>query len=274
MFYFTGYEDYDEAGSGFDFGLYDKLYYNPTDNLYLWRFAYDGYWYISQYLGPFFMSYGMIFYPMFYFCNAIRFLRGKKYIWYSDTSPIGWVMTTKLGIRDDSSYYSGSLSYVAHEYKKESDPDVTVTLQRYIKGWKGPSLGQIIGEYTPQYGVTGNKYIGWKILDAVGDGRIQFLQQNEKVNDEFIFKCSSPLRYIWFDGTDWILSYEKNVKDITVGYWKLSGSNPVGTFERQYTGDSPPSPDEWSVTLSGRADSTVQREPYYIGRIATWLPQF
>ena len=276
---YTGKTGYDESGI-----LIGKLY-QMTDGgtlYYLWQLAEDTYWYISESLGPEYSILGYDLTKKYWLYNSWPYFTFSIYfIWRTGST---WVISRTPG-NGVNEWWSGAAYYGSQWYSKVSasiDPSgdyyirgrfrgsvegaysTTETMTRAINGWKAPNANNILGEYAAVGTESGTKTVGWQVL--TGDNSLGDLtQKSTESNSEYIFDGD---KIAWFDGTDWILSAAVGSKPDT-GYWKKTGTNPIGTYDLVYTGETPPTPSSYKLSFKEYTIGT-ETEVVYLGQVQIW----
>jgi len=278
MWYYTGY-DFGKTG---DYYRKGKLYYNPDETTYkwLWNAVYDSKWWISAYPGPtYYSSVHGIFTPTFYYNGGpfYVFTSGSYYLHFCSGSvytedaffSTGWIVSQGLNYLANCYFNSTSTAIPPlSEYKQYVNGVISgssFTLERKVEGFSSSSL---IGEYS---GDGDSMFVGWKVLTVSGGsgGDFTVSQKNQIHEEKFIYASNSGTRYIWYDGSNWILSSGIGVADLSQGYWKSSGGEATGTYELQYEGEEPPEPSSYDVSLDDREQGT-ETEIIYLGETAIW----
>jgi hypothetical protein len=282
---YTGYSGYDPSGI-----LTGKLYQmlDVGTHYYLWKLAEDSYWYISTNLGPLYKVGSNSFTKKYWEYSGCNFFTGSYggdtwYLWNRNSG--NWYLTYILG-HGYNEWWNGDYYWGSKWFSRDSASPLnpegtynyrgtlrgsvygsyasTLSITREINGWKSPNADNILGEYSAVGTESGTKTVGWKVLtgnNSLGD----LTQKNNISNGEYIFEGS---KVAWFDGADWILSGGKNSKPSS-GYWKNSGSNPIGSYSLVYSGDEPPTPSSYTLSFKEYTIGS-ETETRYLGQVQIW----
>ena len=266
------------------YGTYPVYYYDSDSNMWIWSISTT--YYQSAIIGyPIKIDGATQIYSSGYIYNGYPYYVTTissviYYVWYS-TDLAKWIISTYLGygIREYSSnsgdpWWSLSGTTITGTYVKRGNQRSSGSNKVVTAGIiEGRSASALIGIYEPVAGsaVTGNVWIGWKILeDTILDPAIEFIQDEALYNS--LETYTSATRSIWFDGSNYIISNAIGTKDTLIGYW--SCATLLGEYTRTFTGEGDaPVPETYTIILKEyRALSSVHDSfDIYMGQVAVWL---
>jgi hypothetical protein len=290
-----------------NWGTYPVLYRDKIAGLWLWG---SNPYYISQYVGIPMIVGTTLYYPTGYtFSGQDTYYLGTKWLWYSS---LGWVITPCVGFNYKEYFETdkdGVVTWLGdiwwrrdnygvykprgyHKDKSNERQDITITTGA-VAGWAGSTIVGAhpitvpppSGSNLPQI-----KYVGLKTYNVtwatIGD-------EEETTNHAGVFtETMLPLRNsqsvysgcdgktLWYDGTQWIISFAENVKNVNLGYWKRATIE--GAFSRTFTAsippvtdpvtppDEPPQPITYTLTFSQYILGTNTADLYLLQE-AIWL---